>query len=309
MAISNSNQLLNRLKRVTKYAVEQFGTEDWSLLEKTLVGGEAIGKDNRLYRSLFFGDDDYPAAVARVVALLNATSPDNLSILESYCGLGDSQPLEMSANKHKGRLLVFISHASVDRQLASNMKIQLAQYGIDGFVAHEDIEVSSAWVHVIEENLRECDAMVFLSSETANQSIWCQQEIGWAMGRDIPMLGVHCESNPGGFLGFRQSCELENGAINGAVDKLLTLLLQSNNTETLAIDSIIERLVFARSFDEASRLCDTLRKATTIGLKQARRIDEAIRTNDQVYGSNNGKLPDALHDILLSKTIGYSIPV
>ena len=56
-----------------------------------------------------------------------------------------------------------------------------------------------------------CDALVYASSEGSGASSWCQQEIGWAFGRDIPVVGVSRGEVPEAFLGRRQAATLGDG--------------------------------------------------------------------------------------------------
>lgn len=60
----------------------------------------------------------------------------------------------------KGSFRLFISHASAHKVEVSNLKVQLEQYNISSFVAHEDIEPSRVWQTEIENALRTMDALL-----------------------------------------------------------------------------------------------------------------------------------------------------
>lgn len=105
---------------------------------------------------------------------------------------------------------IFISHKVEDKLYAARLKSWLANFGMDAFVAHEDIEVSDLWASSIEENLKSCNALVYICTDRANDSSWCQQEIGWALGRDIPVIAISFGAVPDAFLGRRQAMLLSN---------------------------------------------------------------------------------------------------
>ena len=58
-----------------------------------------------------------------------------------------------------GYFRLFISHLSDYKVSASNLKECLQDYGIDGFVAHEDITPSKEWEQEIEAALFSLDAL------------------------------------------------------------------------------------------------------------------------------------------------------
>lgn len=92
---------------------------------------------------------------------------------------------------------VFLSHKFEDADFASSLSAGLKQYGIEGFVAHKDITVSAPWRASIMEGLDTCDAFVALMHEEFHQSQWCDQEVGWALGRHVPVMVVRPTSLAG----------------------------------------------------------------------------------------------------------------
>ena len=58
-----------------------------------------------------------------------------------------------------GHFRLFISHLSANKESASNLKRCLLDYGIDCFVAHEDITPSKEWEMEIEKALFTMDAL------------------------------------------------------------------------------------------------------------------------------------------------------
>lgn len=73
------------------------------------------------------------------------------------------------------------------------------------FVAHEEIEPSLGWQEVIESALGTCDALIAFYTPDFRESAWCDQEVGWALGRGLIMIPVHLSANPHGFAGAIQA--------------------------------------------------------------------------------------------------------
>ncbi|MFN4024982.1 MAG: toll/interleukin-1 receptor domain-containing protein [Hyphomonas sp.] len=78
---------------------------------------------------------------------------------------------------------LFISHISKDKGIATRLKEALHAHHISGFVAHEDIHPTKAWQDEIERALNSMHAMVAVHTLGFSESVWTQQEIGFALGR------------------------------------------------------------------------------------------------------------------------------
>lgn len=95
---------------------------------------------------------------------------------------------------------LFFSHLATHKAVVSDVVTALSNFGIEAFVAHEDIEPTKEWQRVIEASLASCDAMVVFLHEGFRQSSWCDQEVGWVYGRQRPMLCLEFDSVPHGFI-------------------------------------------------------------------------------------------------------------
>lgn len=96
---------------------------------------------------------------------------------------------------------LFISHLSSEKVFAAELQEALLAYGISGFVAHNDIEPTLEWQTQIETALATADALVALLHPAFHASNWTDQEIGFAMGRGLPVFAVRFGQDPYGFIG------------------------------------------------------------------------------------------------------------
>ncbi|MGH9078183.1 MAG: toll/interleukin-1 receptor domain-containing protein [Acidimicrobiales bacterium] len=118
--------------------------------------------------------------------------------LSGHAGSGE-EPWE------EGLFRLFITHIAARKKVAHELKSKLLFYGIDGFVAHDDIEPGREWQRVIESTLRSCHALVALLHTGIKGSNWCDQEIGMAHGRGVPIVPMSIDLHPTDSLGpFRR---------------------------------------------------------------------------------------------------------
>ena len=104
-----------------------------------------------------------------------------------------------------GYFRLFISHLTKDKIAARNLKICMKEYGIDCFVAHEDIRISREWEIEIENALFSMDALCAIVTPNFRNSDWCDQEVGIALGQKKAVLPISKEMMPYGFFGKYQA--------------------------------------------------------------------------------------------------------
>lgn len=97
---------------------------------------------------------------------------------------------------------LFLSHLAKHKAEVSKVKQCLtAFWGIASFVAHDDIEPTRAWQDEIESALRSMDAFAALLVDGFKTSNWCDQEVGFAVARGVPVVPVRLGQDPYGFIG------------------------------------------------------------------------------------------------------------
>lgn len=218
-----------------------------------------------------------------------------------------NQTLVNSGLWRDGYLRVFISHLTTNKQSASRLKENLAKYGIDCFVAHEDIEPSKLWLTEIEKALASMDLLCAIITEDFYQSKWCDQEIGIALGRSIPTLSIKKGADPHGFISKFQAIKAKQKVYEVAQDVfetickmdiinhkyfslLLTLFLNSKN-EQEALDWL--RLINGISnfnvnnVDKLTSLYDknSILKSEAI-IKEYNKLAKKIGTSEKEYSKS-----------------------
>ena len=131
-----------------------------------------------------------------------------------------------------GYYRLFISHLTLYKTSASHLKQCLLKYGIDSFVAHEDIEPTKEWEIEIEKALFTMDALCAIIVPKFNESKWCDQEIGIALGLQRPILLIKKGMDPYGFVGKYQALNNCDDAYKMA-QKVWEAILSNNKTSVI----------------------------------------------------------------------------
>ena len=182
---------------------------------------------------------------------------------------------------------LFISHKADDKQLAMGIKAGLRlSHGIASFVAHEDIEPSMEWLGVIERALHSMDGPITLLTPEFRDSQWTDQEIGFALGRGVPVISVHLGKAPYGFIGKFQAILGGNKTPSAISDELAKAFFKSNGVnEELRINAYLGIISDAGSFDTANGLFTHLSEFENLSPEQEQRLVDIFNTNSQVRGS------------------------
>ena len=131
----------------------------------------------------------------------------------------------------RGYYRMFISHLTDDKLFAGDLKRVLGTLGISCFVAHEDIEPTKVWQDEIVKALASSDALCAIVSPGLVNSKWCDQEVGFALGRDILCISLMNGEKPYGILGMSQGIECEGKEINTVAVAIFNILCSNNKTK------------------------------------------------------------------------------
>jgi hypothetical protein len=258
---------------VIKRIATRLGADDWAEIDLVL---EQFGF-NTEWR--WEGD-----AKSYVLHCVKNDTDAKLAALDEYL-MGHSRPDEEPWEDERFRL--FITHLAKHRVAAHSLKSHLRFYGIDAFVAHDDIRPGKEWQLVIESALHSCDALVGLLHDGFRESDWCDQEVGFALGRGVPVVPIHFDLYPYGVFGSVQAI-IDAGTqdVKVLARRLTLILLHDKRTSDKLAEAIVDQLVNARSFDQANRLANLLdAEAPLLTKDQADRLRKAEKTNGELQGA------------------------
>jgi TIR domain-containing protein len=189
---------------------------------------------------------------------------------------------------------LFVSHTPGHRKFAGALRTTLKHVGIDCFVAHDTIETGREWLDEIESALNTCDALVAMLTPDFRDSQWCDQEVGFCVGRAVPIVGLRMPQDPHGFMFKYQGLKVHlTGSPSAVADELFAVFAKHEQTRSPMVRPIIQRYVRSGSFDgtrEAFPLVTGIRKSEWTE-QMIEDVLAAGRTNGQVREANL-RLPD-----------------
>lgn len=189
------------------------------------------------------------------------------------------------------RFRLFLSHTSANKQLAGEVAARLEHYGIEAFVAHNDVEPTRQWQDEIEDALHSCDALAALWTEDFITSRWCDQEVGIVSGRRLPVLAVKQPTDPHGFVGKFQAIPGDPDP-KVIADRIYGTLHRSPATRTAMAPSTAYVYAHSGSFDSAranyARLIEIPKEAWTDEMVEL--VERKGRDNTQLrFGGQDGR--------------------
>lgn len=182
-------------------------------------------------------------------------------------------------------LRLFLSHVSVYKVRIEELKSVLSRYGISAFVAHEDIEPNREWQNEIELALDSMHALCALLTPEFHGSDWTDQEVGFALGRGVPVISVRLGLDPYGFIGKNQGLGGKLDSTAPLASSILGILMREDRTKSIMCDALVGALVRATSFATAKQVATALLAVKGLSLGQLGRLKTAARENLQVQGS------------------------
>lgn len=206
-----------------------------------------------------------------------------------------SEENDKENSKDKTSIKAFVSYSTKDKHVGAKIKGIFESFGIECFMAHDDIEISEEWKKRILKELSEVDIFIPLLSDNFKNSDWCSQEAGIACFRDILFIPLSLDKNinPYGFMSHRQGKVINkhnipsNYLINPIID---------NFPKISVFNNLINKLREANSFRNAEKVMSSLEpyfnKLCTDDINKV--IDISIK-NRQIWDASKCKgkyLPD-----------------
>lgn len=131
---------------------------------------------------------------------------------------------------------IFISHSSDDGKIAKQVCNKLEERGASVWIAPRDIGPGEEWDEAIIEAIQNCDNVLVLISDSANESQQVKREINLAEGYDSTVIPVLVDgTEPAGKLKFfmetKQWLETNRQPDSEAIGQILQAASADDNTE------------------------------------------------------------------------------
>lgn len=183
------------------------------------------------------------------------------------------------------RLRLFISHLAEYKAVANHLAEALEPFGVSTFVAHDSIKPMKEWQKEILNGLMTMEVMVVLLTDGFHNSVWTDQEIGFALGKGIPIICVKTSAlDPQGFIGSKQALKTSSEDIASVAPNLFQTLIKEIGQEERHKEILIESFVSSKSYFEAMENLDRLVQVVdSLNDADLIRIMAGYAQNDQLY--------------------------
>ncbi len=273
------------IKRISK----QLATEDWTDIDLTLRQFDLP------WSVTWEGSDKYGYCVHHIE---NGTD-DSLVALGNYLFGGsvtDSSSARRELPWETNRFRLFLGHVSAEKKFVSAVKKHLAGRGIDGFVAHEDIEPTRKWLDQIEVALETCDALAAILTEGFHESKWTDQEVGFCVNRRVLVVPVRVGIDPYGFISRYQGFTPLSKDATVVACGLFDILCKHDLTAEKMGVALVNHFAESGSFAEARSNVKLLEHVKSWTPGMLREIEQAAEKNRQIRESFN--VPEAVRAIV-----------
>lgn len=262
--------------KIIAEASRRLSAEGWPLIDLTLnkFGLPTIAN--------WSGDKD-----SYIMEMASEASDDILEALAHHIGFEISTPKQRLVPPFwkDGCIRIFLSHISSYRLFAVELQEAMENYGLTAFVAHNDIEPTTEWQNEIKTALSTSEVLIALLHNGFKESNWTDQEVGFAMGRGLPVLSVRFSQDPYGFIGRFQAFDGNNKAANDLAKEIFDVLRQHKQTQRRMSEVLVSRFESSFSFDNAKNNIKLLEELETWSPNYSDRIKKAVESNNQIKES------------------------
>lgn len=267
--------VLTPSQRVTllKEIADRLAAEEWPLIDVTLK-----------QFSLPSSESWQGSKNAYVLQMISGASDDVLVSLGQHAGF-ELALLRTGVDPAFWRrdcLRLFLSHLADHRSLAAGFQASLLEYGISTFVAHTDIEPTKEWQTEIETALATCDALIAFLHPGFHVSNWTDQEVGFAMGRGLPVFSVRFGQDPYGFIGRFQAFDGNNKSLSALAREVFDVLRRHKQTQRRMAEALVTLFADSYSFAVARERMGFLEELGIWDRSFAARLRTAVNTNSQI---------------------------
>ena len=184
-----------------------------------------------------------------------------------------------------GHFRLFLSHLAEHKIKVHELKSALVQYNIDAFVAHNDIQPSREWQNEIELALNSMDSLAALVTPNFKESSWCDQEVGWALGKGVPVLPIRLGCDPYGFAGKFQGISGTLDNPDSLARSILDALRNKPETKRVITRSLVQAFCTSPDYPRSLVLAPLIAEYQEHTDDEKMILWKACEENEQVRGA------------------------
>jgi hypothetical protein len=184
-----------------------------------------------------------------------------------------------------GYIRLFISHRDKHKAEVKHLAEALGAYDISAFVAHDTIQPMTIWQHEILVGLKTMEIMLAFVTDDFSDSVWTNQEIGFALGKDIPVIPLKLESaDPPGFISSTQALKGDLKDTASLASDIFRLISQKLRYKEHFKKIIINRFISSSDYKEAEvRFKEMKSEIDTLSDENLLSIVQGFKQNSQLH--------------------------
>lgn len=255
---------------------------------KTDLNRAATAIENEFFEGVHFEYLDDPSSVpSNAVAIAS-----DRRLLQSEVGSSLWKP---------STIRLFISHRDADKKVAHDLASALEKFAVSSFVAHDAIEPDEDWQREIERGLQSMDAMLALITDTFFSSPWTNQEIGFALGRNVPVISLKVGTvDPAGFIRNRQAIKGTGLSVAANARAIIEVIAKRIPESPHMRRAVIDHFVKSPSFIDAAERFEFLSQLKTLTDQEVETVVQGHNDNNQIHHcfllTRNGRLLDFINE-------------
>ena len=209
--------------------------------------------------------------------------------LEYIQAIGISKKTELNPNHLSiwtpNQIRLFISHRDNHKAAANLLAEELKEYGISAFVAHDSIEPMKTWRQEILNGLETMEIMLAFITDNFHESTWTNQEIGYALGKNIPIISLKLEgADPEGFINDIQALKSKLDTLALATKDIYKLISERLGNDKRTQNALISAFIKSDDYNQAQKRFIRLEEVTkNLSGDEVREIIEGYKTNNQLH--------------------------
>lgn len=202
-----------------------------------------------------------------------------------------SQKPQLNANTltiwKPGHIRLFVSHRDTHKVAAKDLADELEGYGITAFVAHDTIEPMTTWQLEILKGLDTMEVMLAFVTDDFHESTWTNQEIGFALGKNIPVIAMKLQQlDPRGFIASTQALRGHLDRPKESAAEIYRIMAGKLGSGKRLQSSLISAFVQSPDFSETKYRFDRMDEVIKVlSVDEAIQICKGFRVNNQLYNS------------------------
>jgi len=180
---------------------------------------------------------------------------------------------------------IFVSYSTDDKTLAGKLKSTLENYGLNVFLAHEDIEPTAEWQKRILAELESCDVFIPLLTSHFKASDWTGQETGIAYRGKKLIIPLKVNLDPFGFIAI-QALNFSTEDLESVRRGILDIMAKKSDKNNL-FESLIKGFSQSGSFADANEKALYLKTMQDqFNFEQVLKIIKGAFHNNQIYNGH-----------------------